>query len=160
MPVHVLKAYFNSTKAIDVFNATHDVKRGLRESQVLHGLLTVFSPGSTAGIALLENDPKVHGELKDLISSFVMGGEGASPGASPGARPVRKSGSGSSEAHLRGALLSQSISIPIKDGKLLMGAWQEVIVFDFDDKIGRREILIHVMGEGEEKKNKQEVRDQ
>lgn len=148
MTVHVLKAYFNSTKAIDVFNATHDVKRGLRESQVLHGLLTVFSPGSSAGIALLENDPKVHGELKDLISSFVMGSEGASPGA----RPVRKSGSGSSEAHLRGALLSQSVSIPIKDGKLLMGDWQEVIVFDFDDKIGRREILIHVMGEGEEKK--------
>lgn len=142
--IHIHQAYLNATKGIDILNATHDVKRALRESQILNGLITVFAPGSTAGVAILENDPSIHKALKELITSFVPDPEGA--------RPSRRSGSGHLEAHLRSALLSNSISIPIKDGRLIMGAWQEVIVYDFDDKIGRREVTIHVIGEGAEQK--------
>ncbi|EKD42801.1 MAG: hypothetical protein ACD_73C00014G0001, partial [uncultured bacterium] len=63
-----------------------------------------------------------------------------------------KSGSGHKQSHIRAAMLHSSIVIPIKDGKLLLGPWQEVIVVDFDDKVGRREINIHVLGEAAAKK--------
>lgn len=146
MPVHVLTSYLNSTSGMDILNATHDVKRALRESQILNGVVTVFLPGSACGVALLENDPKVQEGVRDLTVSFIPN--------SGEVRPVRKSGTGRVEGHLRGALLSQSVQIPVKDGRLLLGPWQEVVVFDFDDKGGRREVVIHVMGEGPPEKKK------
>src|SRR3989338_6575044 len=146
MPVHVLTSYFNSTGGIDVQSATHDVKRALRESQVLNGVITVFLPGASGGVAILENYPKIWEALKELAVSFVPdSGE---------TRPVRRSGTGKGEGHLRGALLQQSVQIPAKEGRFLLGAWQEVVVFDFDDKPARREIIIHVMGEGPPEKEK------
>ncbi|MBI4411181.1 MAG: YjbQ family protein [Deltaproteobacteria bacterium] len=144
--VYVLNAYLNATKGTDILNATVDVKRALRESQVVNGMVTVFLPGGTAGVVILENDAAIQKEYRELIASFV-----SDPKAP---RPARRSGSGHNEGHLRAAFLSRSVAIPVKDGKLLLGPWQEVLVFDFDDKVGRREVCIHVMGEGAEKEKK------
>lgn len=142
--IHVHHAHFNTTREVDLLNVTHDVARALRESQILNGLLTVYVPGSTAGVVILENDKVIHDEFKNMIASFVP--------ESSGPRPSRRSGSGHLENHLRAALLHQSVSIPVKDGRLMTGPWQEVWAIDFDDKVGRRELLVHVMGEGAEKK--------
>ena len=68
---HIHQAYLNATKNIDILNASHDVKRALRESKVLNGLITVYAIGSTAGVAILENDPSVHEAFKELLASFV-----------------------------------------------------------------------------------------
>lgn len=144
MPIHVLNAYLNTSKDVDILNVTHDVKRALREANIQNGLITVYVPGTTAGVVILENDPAVHEDLKKLVTSFVPD--------SGGIRPQRKSGSGRVEAHLRAAFLTSSVSIPVKDGRLLLGPWQEVVVIDFDDKVGRREVTVHVMGEAPEKK--------
>lgn len=145
--IYLHRAYLNTTKEVDILDVTHDVKRAFRESQIINGLVTIFVPGTTASLAVLENDPLIREELKKLIFSFVVVDEKKQ-------RPLRKSGTGSLEAHLRTAFLSTSVSIPVVDNKLLLGPWQEVIAFDFDDKIGRREILIQIMGEKEEKAKK------
>ncbi|MDL1872168.1 YjbQ family protein [Deltaproteobacteria bacterium PRO3] len=133
--------YVNTTVKTDVLLITHDVKRAVRESGVPSGLVTVLIPGATAGVAILENDPKIHEELKKWVETQIP--------AETGPRPNRRSGSGRNDAHLRAALIGLSLSIPLQDGKLMLGAWQEVVLFDFDDnKVGRREITIQVMGEG------------
>jgi len=133
--------YVNTTVKTDVLLITHDVKRAVRESGVPSGLVTVLIPGATAGVAILENDPKIHEELKKWVETQIP--------AETGPRPNRRSGSGRNDAHLRAALIGLSVSIPLQDGKLMLGAWQEVVLFDFDDnKVGRREITIQVMGEG------------
>jgi len=146
--IHYLhKAYLNTTTEVDILDATHDVKRAFRDSLVLNGLLTVYLPGTVAGVVILENDPSLRKKFKEFILSLV-------PSSLDGARPVRKSGTGRDAGHLQASLLHTSLSIPIKEGRLFLGPWQEVIVFDFDDKIGRREILITVMGDGAEEKKK------
>lgn len=145
--IHLLKTYFNTTAKVDFFNATHDVKRALRESKVQNGVVTILVPGATAAILLLENDPTIHENVRDLVVSFVPK-EGVT-------RPERRSGSGRLSSHLQAALLPKSISILVQEARLMIDAWQEVIVFDFDDKVARREVFIQVMGEGtEEKKEK------
>ncbi|MCC7344282.1 MAG: YjbQ family protein [Deltaproteobacteria bacterium] len=133
--------YVNTTVKTDVLLITHDVKRAVRESGVPSGLVTVLIPGATAGVAILENDPKIHEELKKWVETQIP--------AETGPRPNRRSGTGRNDAHLRAALIGLSLSIPLQDGKLMLGAWQEVVLFDFDDnKVARREITIQVMGEG------------
>ncbi len=133
--------YVNTTVKTDVLLITHDVKRAVRESGVPSGLVTILIPGATAGVTILENDPKIHEEMKKWVETQIP--------AESGARPNRRSGSGRNDAHLRAALIGLSVSIPLQDGKLMLGAWQEVVLFDFDDnKVCRREITIQVMGEG------------
>lgn len=144
MPSYLLTAYLNTTKEVDILNATHDVKRAHRESKIVNGLLTVYLPGACAGVVVLENEPEVQKKFLNLISSFTPN--------STEARPKRRSGTGHSEAHLRGGLLSNSVGIPIKDGKLLLGPWQEVVLYDFDDRIGRRDFHVFVMGDEAEQK--------
>ncbi|HCU23903.1 MAG TPA: hypothetical protein DF383_02710 [Deltaproteobacteria bacterium] len=138
--VFIRNYYVNTTQKTDILLITHDVKRAVRESNIPNGLVTVLVPGSTAGVVLLENDPAIHEEYKKWIEKQIP--EGKSP------RPNRRSGSGRNEAHLRAALVGASLSIPLSEGKLMMGAWQEVLLYDFDDsKIGRREITVQILGE-------------
>lgn len=133
--------YVNTTGKTDVLLLTHDVKRSVRESGIPSGVVTVLVPGGTAAVVLLENDPKIHEDLKKWVEAQVP--------ADTGPRPNRRSGSGRNDAHLRAALLGVSVGIPLMDGKLMLGAWQEVVLYDFDDsKVGRREITIQIVGEG------------
>ncbi len=141
--IYQLNAYFNATSEVDTFNATHDVKRALRDSKATAGIMTVFVPGSTACVTILENDPAIWDSVKEAVISQTE--------APQGPRPSRRSGSGHTESHIRAAFFGPSVTIPIQDGKLLLSAWQDVIVFDFDDKGGRREVLIHIMGEAPKK---------
>lgn len=133
--------YVNTTLKTDVLLITHDVKRAVRESNIPNGLVTVLIPGGTAGVILLENDPKIHEDLKKWVETQVP--------AESGPRPSRRSGSGRNDAHLRSALIGLSLSMPLQDGKLMIGPWQEVVLYDFDDnKVCRREVTIQIVGEG------------
>jgi len=133
--------YLNSTAGVDLLIATHEAKRAIRDSGVKNGLLTLLVTNGSAGVALLENDAKLIERFKDFIVRLVP-----EPEKKP-ARPSRRSGSGHDFAHLRAALVGSNVSLPIKDSKLVMGAWLDVVVLDFDDKIGRREITIQITGE-------------
>jgi len=134
------RGYANVTANIDSIVITHDVKRAVSEANLPHGMALIFVPIGSSGVALLENDPKIYEEYKKWIETQVP--------ATQEKRPERRSGSGRNYAHLRAKLVGQSVQIPIAENKLQMGAWQELILFDFDDKIGRREFFILVFGEG------------
>ncbi len=128
--IHLHKAYLNTTQEIDTLNATHDLKRALRDSQIVDGVVVVFLPAGGAGVLILENNQSIRDGIKKMILSLVS----------------------REEAPLISAFCPPSVTIPLKEGKLMMGAWQEVWVFDFEKKTGRREVLIQVMGEGAPKK--------
>lgn len=134
------RCYANVTAQIDTLIVSHDVKKVFAEANVESGLLQVFLPIGTAGVAILENDPKIYEDYKKWVESQV-------PATNEG-RPDRRSGSGRNYAHLRAQLVGHSVQIPIAERKLQMSPWQEVIVFDFDDKIGRREFFISVFSSG------------
>lgn len=132
--------YVNSTAKTDIHLITHDVKRAIRESEIQNGTLTLLIPGATAGVALLEEDPKIHEAYKEWVESQIPDSEGS--------RPNRRSGTGKASAHLRAALIGLSLTLPVQDGKLMTGSWQEIVLYDFEDKIGRREITIQILGDG------------
>jgi secondary thiamine-phosphate synthase enzyme len=131
--------YVNTTGKTDVLNITHDVKRALRESGIANGSVTILIPGATAGVALLEGDPKIQAAYRDWVETQVP--------ASEGIRPNRRSGTGKDSAHLRAAIVGLNMVLPVQGGKLMIGPWQEVTLLDFEDKAGRREITIQVAGD-------------
>lgn len=134
------KAYVNVTAQTDIIVVSHEVKKAVSDAKVASGIVEVFSPVGTIGIAILENDPKIYEEYKKFIESQIP--------ETKEKRPDRRSFTGRSYSHLRAQMVGHSVQIPIAENKLQLGAWQEVILFDFDDRICRREFFVFVMGEG------------
>ncbi|HEX5034691.1 MAG TPA: YjbQ family protein, partial [bacterium] len=99
--------YVNTTAKVDVLLITHDVKRAVRESGIQSGVITILIPGGTAGVALLENDPKIHEDMKKWVETQVP--------AETGPRPNRRSGSGRNDAHIRSALIGVNLVLPLMD---------------------------------------------
>jgi len=121
---------------IDLSSAVRDV---LRRSGCANGLLTVFVPGSTAGVTAIEYEP---GLLKDLPALC----ERLAPrGAKYYHDQTWHDGNG--YAHLLAALFKPSLSIPFADGQPLVGTWQQVILTDFDNRPRQRQVIVQVMGE-------------
>ncbi len=59
----------------------------------------------------------------------------------------RRWGDRNGYAHVRAALLGPSLTVPIRDKKLLLGTWQQIVVLDFDNRPRNRKVVIQLMGE-------------
>lgn len=116
---------------------TAQVKRAVRESGVREGLCCVFCPHTTAAITINENaDPDVQHDLKfALIDAF--GDHDRSE-----FRHMERN----SHAHLKSSLIGASETIPVHDGELALGIWQDVYFCEFDGPRHRR-FHVQVVGE-------------
>ena len=120
----------------DLTDAVAEVVRrhGLRDGQVL-----VFVTGSTAGITTIEHEP---GLLKDIPALF----ERLAPkGAHYHHEDTWHDGNGHS--HVRASLLGCSLTVPVADGALLLGTWQQIVLIDFDNRPRSRDVVVQLTGE-------------
>jgi secondary thiamine-phosphate synthase enzyme len=123
----------------DIVDITQQVEQVLGESELKNGSLTVFVSGSTAGITSIEYEP---GLLKDLPEAF----EKMAPTGVTYHHDAAW-GDGNGYAHVRAAMLGSSFTVPFDNGKLLLGAWQQIVVIDFDNRPRKRNVVVQMMGE-------------
>lgn len=123
----------------DIIDVTSDVSEILENSGLREGSLTVFVAGSTAGITSIEYEP---GLLKDLPEAF----EKFAPTGVTYHHDARWH-DGNGYAHVRAALLGPSFAVPFKDGNLILGTWQQIVLIDFDNRSRTRNIIVQVVGE-------------
>ncbi|OGP81005.1 MAG: secondary thiamine-phosphate synthase enzyme [Deltaproteobacteria bacterium RBG_13_65_10] len=123
----------------DVHDLTDRVAQALREAGIRDGTVTVFVPGSTAGVTTIEYEDGVVGDLRDAI-------ERVAPRNIPYAHDA-KWGDGNGYAHVRAALLGPSLSVPFQGGRLLLGRWQQIVLVDFDNRPRKREVVVQIVGE-------------
>jgi len=123
----------------DCLNLTDEVAQVVTKSKIREGLVTVFVPGSTAGITTVEF---AKGAVMDLQEAFNR----LFPKDFPYKHPMDW-GDDNAHAHLRAAFLGPSVSIPIVDGKLKLGTWQQVVLLDFDTQPRSRTYIITIVGE-------------
>jgi secondary thiamine-phosphate synthase enzyme len=104
-----------------------------------NGLVTVFVPGSTAGITTIEYEPGVVEDLKKAIERLAPQNIHYDHDA--------RWGDGNGFAHVRASLLGPSLTVPFQEGNLLVGTWQQIVLVDFDNRPRNREIIVQVTGE-------------
>ncbi len=123
----------------DIIDITEQAAALLNKTELQQGMALFFVSGSTAGLSTIEFEP---GLLKDLPEAF----EKLAPA---GKRYHHDStwGDGNGSAHVRAALLGASLVVPFKDGRLLLGTWQQIVLIDFDNRPRRREIVMQLTGE-------------
>jgi len=106
----------------------------LRQGQTL-----VFVSGSTAGLTTVEYEP---GLLQDLPAAFER--------IAPRNIPYKHEDTwhdGNGHSHVRASLLGPSLTVPVKDGRLLLGTWQQIVLIDFDNRPRRREVVVQLSGD-------------
>ena len=123
----------------DTQNVTDAVAQAITQSKVRAGIVTVFVVGSTAGVTTIEFEP---GAVHDLNGVF----ETLAP-RSGTYRHHLQWGDDNGSSHVRAALLGPSVTIPFRDGHLLLGTWQQIVVLEFDTRPRRRDVIIQIVGE-------------
>ena len=129
-----------STKGdTDIINITDEVLSVVSKSDLKQGSATVFVPGATAGVTTVEYEP---GLVQDLKVYF----EKIAPKAGTYQHNT-KWGDGNGYAHVRASFLGPGITVPFVDKKLQLGAWQQIILIDFDNRPRDREVIVQIIGE-------------
>ncbi len=124
----------------DCRDITAGLERCLGESGVKDGLLTVINPGSTGAITTIEFESGAINDLRRAIERLA-------PEDADYAHNLRWH-DGNGFSHVRSALLKPSLGIPVVDGRLCLGTWQQVVFLDFDNRSRNRRLVVQVMGNG------------
>ena len=128
-----------TTAGTDILDITDEVEARVAESGVTEGQVLVFTPGSTGAITTLEYESGVIEDLKAAIERIA-------PLEMHYAHDARW-GDGNGYSHVRSALLGGSFTLPILDGRVVRGTWQQVVLVDFDNHGRQRRVVVSVMGE-------------
>ena len=128
-----------TTAGTDILDITGDVEGKVAESGINEGQVLVFTPGSTGAITTIEFES---GVIEDLKAAS----ERSAPMDMHYAHDARW-GDGNGYSHVRSALLGGSFTLPIVDGRVVHGTWQQVVLVDFDNHGRQRRITVSVMGE-------------
>jgi secondary thiamine-phosphate synthase enzyme len=120
-----------------IVDLTDGVVRIVDSSGVQRGLVTVFATGSTVAVTTMEYEPGGVHDLQALLDRLV-------PIRSDYEHNVRNHDT-NAHAHLRAAVIGPSETIPLVDGRLALGTWQQVVLLDFDDRPRRRTVTVQVL---------------
>lgn len=140
MNFKISKSYFSckTTGDTDIIDITPHVTNKIAESGLTEGHVLIFVPGSTAALTTIEYESGVIGDLKEAIERLAPKGMNY--------RHDAKWGDGNGYAHVRAALLGASLAVPLANGQLALGTWQQIVLVDFDNKPRERKIMVSISG--------------
>lgn len=129
-----------STQGRDhVINITGEVEQAVVESKIKAGIATVFVYGSTASVSTVEYEPGLVKDIKNIDEKLIP--------SDVSYNHDETWGDANGYAHLRATIYGPSITVPIVNGEMTLGTWQQIIVIDHDNRPRTREIIIQIMGE-------------
>ena len=137
--IEVHRLSVQTTAKTDILDLTPRVQEELQKSPIRNGHMTLFIPGSTAALTTIEYE---HGAINDLKKAI----ERVAPEDLYYEHNERW-GDGNGYSHVRSALIGPSLNIPIIDGKLTLGTWQQIVLLDFDNRPRQRQLILHILGE-------------
>lgn len=140
MPLHRLHI---QTTGPGLYDVTHQVQRLASELNSSDALLTAFVRHTSCSLVIQENaDPDVQRDLQAFFARLVPAGD--DPSMSWLAHTAE--GPDDMPAHIKAALTQTSIGIPVADGRLMLGTWQGIYLFEHRHRPHRREIVLHLTG--------------
>ena len=128
-----------TTSGTDIIDLTDEVEAKVAHSGIQQGQVLVFTPGSTGAITTIEYESGVIEDLKEAIERLAPQDMHYHHDA--------RWGDGNGYSHVRSALLGGSFTLPVVDGRVVHGTWQQVVLLDFDNNGRQRRIVVQVMGE-------------
>jgi len=129
-----------ATRGRGTYSIASEISRQLQESGIRAGICLIFLHHTSASLILCENaDPEVRADLERFMGSLVPDGD-------PLFRHVDE-GPDDMPAHVRSILTSNSLSVPVADGRCDLGTWQGIYVWEHRQAPQRRRVTLTVYGE-------------
>jgi secondary thiamine-phosphate synthase enzyme len=123
----------------DMIDITKQTSKLLEESKLDEGIVTVFVSGSTAAVSTIEYEPGLNHDFPEMLSRVA-----------PKDIEYKHDKTWHDEnghSHVRASLIGPSLTIPFKDGNLMLGTWQQIVLFEMDTRQRTREIIVQLFGE-------------
>lgn len=120
-------------------DVTAEVERLVAESGVRNGTVVVSLTGSTGAVTTIEYESGALADLRRALERVAPAGEDYAHNA--------RWGDGNGFSHVRSALLKTSIALPVVDGRVQLGTWQQVVAINLDNRAREREVVAVVVGE-------------
>jgi secondary thiamine-phosphate synthase enzyme len=123
----------------DILDITPQVKEAVKDSGLRDGIATVFCPGSTGSLTTIEYEPGSLHDLGEILDEIV-----------PPDRDYRhhlRWGDDNGHSHVRAAMFGPSLTVPVVEGALTLGIWQQIVFIDFDTRARTRDLVLQLMGE-------------
>jgi secondary thiamine-phosphate synthase enzyme len=137
MSVHTAQIRVSTEGDGDIIDITRGVHEVVDTSGVRDGIVNVFVAHSTAAIGLIEYEAGGVRDLKELMDRLVP------PAETYHHNEVQ--GDTNAHAHLQAAIVGPSETVPVKDGRVLTGTWQQFVLCDFDDHPRERTVMVQVV---------------
>jgi len=129
------KITVSTEKPQQIVDITEDLKKIVKKSATKEGICFVYTPHATCAVMINENwDPNIMLDIIDSLNSLI-----------PQGRWRHDKVDSNGAAHIKASIIGPSETIFIKEGKLLLGRWQDVMLADFDGP-KEREVLVNIMG--------------
>ena len=119
-------------------DVTDRVAEIVRDAGVKTGLAHVFNVGSTGALGTIEFEPGLQRDLPEILNELIP------PGRNWGHEQTWHDGNGHS--HLQATWLGPDLTVPVRDGRLVLGTWQQIFHIDCDNKSHDRRIVVTVNG--------------
>lgn len=130
----------STSKGIEFIDVTNSVQKAVSKSGIKNGLASVFSNHTTAGVRINERCARLQKDMRTLLEEIA---------------PKNKSyehnentldGRGNAHSHLMSLLTGVSETVPVENGKLVLGTWQSVFFMEFDGPRQSRSFIVTIVG--------------
>lgn len=139
MPIINAKITLETKGFTDIIDITNELTNMVQVHAIKTGQMLAYTKGSTAAITSLEYEPGLIKDLPEILEKLI---------------PMNKQyhhdekwQDGNGYAHIRASIIGNHMSIPIMDGDLLLGTWQNIVLIDFDNKPRTRQIFVQIITE-------------
>ncbi len=137
MAVHSAQIRVATAGHGDVTDITRGVQEVVDTAEAKTGLVNVFVAHSTAAVTLIENEPGGVRDIKAVMDRLVPPGDDYEHN--------RTAADTNAHAHMQAAIIGPSETVPLKDGQLQVGTWQQFVLIDFDDRPRERRVMVAVL---------------
>jgi secondary thiamine-phosphate synthase enzyme len=123
----------------EIIDITGKVQEVVSESKFKSGLACVFVAGSTAAVTTVEYEPGLVADMHEALDRLYPKDKDY--------EHHQRWGDGNGHSHVRASMVGPSLTVPVVDGQLLLGTWQQIVFMEFDNKPRTREITVQIVGE-------------
>jgi secondary thiamine-phosphate synthase enzyme len=123
-----------SSREGDIIDITPQVEKAVTESSIQTGLVHLFVQHSTAALTTIEYEPGVLADLNRALSVMAPDNEDYAHNS--------RWGDGNGRSHVKAALVGPSITVPVENGQILCGTWQQIVLLELDVNAGRKRRVV------------------
>jgi secondary thiamine-phosphate synthase enzyme len=137
MTVYSTEIVLDTEGEVQIIDITLQVRNAIKDSGIKNGLVNIFTPGSTSSIITMEYEPHLVKDTITFVEKLVPKGIGYNHDFQDD----------NAHSHLRASMFSPEITVPIIEGKIILGTWQQIVFLELDTRGRERKLVVTIVGD-------------